>query len=75
MASFQIQAAVGKDISVNELLPAFNSLLKDMEGEVRSAAAAKIQSIVISYRQHNISVLKLKWMCFYCVLYMWHFHV
>lgn len=41
--NFKIQSAVGKDITVNELLPAFNSLLKDMEGEVRSAAAAKIQ--------------------------------
>ncbi|VDM30687.1 unnamed protein product [Toxocara canis] len=43
MFSLQIQQAVGKDIAVSELLPAFNSLLKDMEGEVRSAAAAKIQ--------------------------------
>lgn len=38
-----MQQAVGKDIAVSELLPAFNSLLKDMEGEVRSAAAGKIQ--------------------------------
>lgn len=40
---------MGKDIALSDLLPAFNSLLKDMEGEVRSAAAGKIQGNVINF--------------------------
>lgn len=55
MLNFKIQSAVGKDITVNELLPAFSSLLKDMEGEVRSAAAAKIQGNFFSFQKEDLS--------------------
>ena len=34
----ELQAAVGKDITKTDLVPAFQSLLKDCEAEVRAAA-------------------------------------
>lgn len=39
----QLQAAVGPEISKNELLLAFASVLKDIEAEVRSTAASKVK--------------------------------
>ena len=33
--SYHVQAAVGKDITKTDLVPAFQSLLKDCEAEVR----------------------------------------
>lgn len=39
----EIQQAVGPEISKNELVPAFTSLLKDLEAEVRTAAASKLK--------------------------------
>merc|ERR1712038_2076214 len=38
----ELQAAVGKDITKTDLVPAFQSLLKDCEAEVRAAAAHKV---------------------------------
>lgn len=39
----QLQEAVGTDITKNDLVSAFGSLLKDNEAEVRAAAASKIK--------------------------------
>jgi serine/threonine-protein phosphatase 2A regulatory subunit A len=39
----ELQTAVGAEITKNELVPAFNSLLRDNEAEVRAAAASKIK--------------------------------
>lgn len=38
-----LQKAVGPDITKNDLVPAFQSLLKDCEAEVRAAAAHKVK--------------------------------
>ena len=40
---FQLQRAVGPDITKTDLMPAFQSLLKDVEAEVRAAAALKVK--------------------------------
>ncbi len=45
----QLQKAVGPEIAKNELVPAFTNLLRDVEAEVRAAAAAKIRGIVVSF--------------------------
>ena len=37
-----MQTAVGLEITKNDLVPAFCSLLKDCEAEVRSASAHKV---------------------------------
>ena len=39
----QLQTAVGPEITKNDLVPAFCSLLKDCEAEVRAAAAHKVK--------------------------------
>lgn len=40
---FKLQKAVGPEITKNDLVPAFQSLLKDCEAEVRAAAANKVK--------------------------------
>ena len=42
-----IQSAIGEDMSLSELVPAYVNLLKDPEGEVRCAAAQRLQSMMI----------------------------
>uniref|UniRef100_A0A4W5QPJ8 Protein phosphatase 2 scaffold subunit Abeta n=1 Tax=Hucho hucho TaxID=62062 RepID=A0A4W5QPJ8_9TELE len=39
----ELQKAVGPEITKNDLVPAFQNLLKDCEAEVRSAAAKKVK--------------------------------
>lgn len=39
----KLQKAVGPEITKNDLVPAFQSLLKDCEAEVRAAAANKVK--------------------------------
>ena len=39
----KLQKAVGPEITKNDLVPAFQSLLKDCEAEVRAAAAHKVK--------------------------------
>ena len=39
----QLQKAVGPEITKNDLVPAFQSLLKDCEAEVRAASAHKVK--------------------------------
>lgn len=39
----QLQKAVGPEITKNDLVPAFQNLLKDCEAEVRAAAANKVK--------------------------------
>ncbi|OBS58276.1 hypothetical protein A6R68_10599, partial [Neotoma lepida] len=39
----ELQKAVGPKITLNDLIPAFQSLLKDCEAEVRAAAAHKVK--------------------------------
>merc|ERR1711981_1078151 len=39
----ELQAAVGKEITKTDLVSAFSSLLKDVEAEVRAAAAKKVK--------------------------------
>ncbi|GFS00311.1 serine/threonine-protein phosphatase 2A 65 kDa regulatory subunit A alpha isoform, partial [Elysia marginata] len=39
----QLQSAVGPEITKNDLVPAFQSLLKDCEAEVRAASAHKVK--------------------------------
>ncbi|XP_075822045.1 serine/threonine-protein phosphatase 2A 65 kDa regulatory subunit A beta isoform isoform X4 [Microtus pennsylvanicus] len=41
----QLQKAVGPKITLNDLIPAFQSLLKDCEAEVRAAAAHKVKEL------------------------------
>ena len=43
VTAFQLQTAVGPEITKNDLVPAFQSLLKDCEAEVRAAAAGKVK--------------------------------
>lgn len=38
-----MQNAVGSEITKNDLVPAFQGLLKDCEAEVRAAAAGKVK--------------------------------
>merc|ERR1719232_719496 len=44
----ELQAAVGKDITKTDLVPAFQSLLKDCEAEVRAAAAHKVKDFCLN---------------------------
>ena len=44
-----LQKAVGLEITKNDLVPAFCSLLKDCEAEVRSASAHKVKILIIHY--------------------------
>jgi serine/threonine-protein phosphatase 2A regulatory subunit A len=39
----QLQKAVGNEITKTDLVPAFQSLLKDYEAEVRAAASGKVK--------------------------------
>ncbi|CAF5176221.1 unnamed protein product, partial [Rotaria magnacalcarata] len=39
----ELQKAVGSEITKNDLVPAYCSLLKDPEAEVRAAAASKLK--------------------------------
>jgi serine/threonine-protein phosphatase 2A regulatory subunit A len=39
----ELQKAVGPEITRNDLVPAFQNLLKDCEAEVRAAAAQKVR--------------------------------
>lgn len=39
----KLQKAVGPEITKNDLVPAFQNLLKDCEAEVRAAAANKVK--------------------------------
>ena len=39
----QLQKAVGSEITKTDLVPAFQSLLKDYEAEVRAAASGKVK--------------------------------
>ena len=41
-----LQKAVGLEITKNDLVPAFCSLLKDCEAEVRSASAHKVMQLL-----------------------------
>uniref|UniRef100_A0A8C5P2H4 Protein phosphatase 2, regulatory subunit A, beta n=1 Tax=Jaculus jaculus TaxID=51337 RepID=A0A8C5P2H4_JACJA len=41
----ELQKAVGPKITLNDLIPAFQSLLKDCEAEVRAAAAHKVKEL------------------------------
>ena len=45
----QLQKAVGPEITKNDLVPAFQSLLKDCEAEVRAAAAHKVKGQDVFY--------------------------
>ncbi|KAK7810806.1 hypothetical protein U0070_019971 [Myodes glareolus] len=42
---YMLQKAVGPKITLNDLIPAFQSLLKDCEAEVRAAAAHKVKEL------------------------------
>ena len=54
----ELQAAVGPEITTVDLVPAFQSLLKDCEAEVRAAAAQKVkdfcQSLAPASRETQI---------------------
>jgi hypothetical protein len=53
----QLQKAVGQEITKSDLVPAFQSLLKDTEAEVRAAAAHKVRDFcqnLDSYQQESI---------------------
>ena len=41
--NLQLQKAVGPEITKNDLVPAFCSLLKDCEAEVRAASSNKVK--------------------------------
>lgn len=43
-----MQNAVGSEITKNDLVPAFQGLLKDCEAEVRAAAAGKVKGTLYS---------------------------
>ncbi len=44
----QIQSAVGPEISKQDLVPSFGSLLKDCEAEVRAASAHKVKEFCVA---------------------------
>lgn len=50
---FQLQKAVGQEITKTDLVPAFQVLLKDTEAEVRAAAADKVRDFC-----QNLDVFK-----------------
>ncbi|ETN81849.1 HEAT repeat protein [Necator americanus] len=47
----EIQEAVGEDMTMTELVPAFTNLLKDPEGEVRGAAAQKLNTFCANLKR------------------------
>lgn len=49
----QLQKAVGPEITKADLVPAFQSLLKDTEAEVRAAAAHKVRDFCQHLDQHQ----------------------
>ena len=49
----ELQAAVGPEITTVDLVPAFQSLLKDCEAEVRAAAAQKVKDFCQSLAPAN----------------------
>ena len=67
---FQVQQALGMkdEAACNDVVIFFTGLLKDAEGEVRGAAAAKIERIIF----HSLSILTLfavsAQKCTYCSL-------
>lgn len=52
----QLQNAVGSEITKNDLVPAFQGLLKDCEAEVRAAAAGKVKGNAFMVVYNNISI-------------------
>ena len=48
-----MQKAVGPEITKNDLVPAFQSLLKDCEAEVRAAAAHKVKGNSLTLVQYQ----------------------
>lgn len=44
---WQLQKAVGPEITQNDLVVAFQLLLKDCEAEVRAASAGKVKGILV----------------------------
>lgn len=53
----QLQKAVGPEITKNDLVPAFQNLLKDCEAEVRAAAANKVKGQYINTHCWKIKML------------------
>lgn len=49
----QLQKAVGSEITKTDLVPAFQVLLKDIEAEVRAAAADKVRDFCQNLDQFN----------------------
>lgn len=48
---FQLQKAVGPEITKTDLVPAFQGLLKDCEAEVRAASSHKVKGKTNHYFQ------------------------
>lgn len=60
----QLQKAVGPEITKNDLVPAFQNLLKDCEAEVRAAAANKVKGECMDYiRQSKKASVEMKNNC------------
>lgn len=58
LCSNQLQNAVGSEITKNDLVPAFQGLLKDCEAEVRAAAAGKVKGKLKKEQcQQRVSVI------------------
>lgn len=49
----KLQNAVGSEITKNDLVPAFQGLLKDCEAEVRAAAAGKVKGNAFTVVYNN----------------------
>ena len=49
----ELQKAVGPGITKQDLVPAFQNLLKDCEAEVRAAACSKIKGILADRRWYE----------------------
>ncbi|EPB78712.1 HEAT repeat protein [Ancylostoma ceylanicum] len=47
----EIQDAIGEEMTMTELVPAFTNLLKDPEGEVRGAAAQKLNTFCANLKK------------------------
>ena len=56
LSSFQLQNAVGSEITKIDLVPAFAGLLKDCEAEVRAAAAGKVKGTRSYYSSFKVTV-------------------
>lgn len=50
---FKLQKAVGPEITKTDLVPAFQVLLKDIEAEVRAAAADKVRDFCQNLDKSN----------------------